>query len=69
MAMLIGYFDESGTHDQSAVTTIAGYVAKPEVWASVEAQWRQVLEPFAQKGLHTFHMVDCRPQRRECAIA
>lgn len=60
--MLIGYFDESGTHNEAPVAAIAGYIARVEDWEPIEIQWRQALTPLAAKGVKTFHMAHCRGQ-------
>lgn len=56
------YFDESGTHAQSRVTMIGGYVATCDVWKAIEAQWNEVL---TNQGLSWFHMTDAMEQRGE----
>jgi hypothetical protein len=60
--VLIGYFDESGTHKEAPVAAIAGYVARVEDWGPIETQWRQELAPLSAKGVKTFHMAHCRGQ-------
>ena len=60
--MLIGYFDESGTHKEAPVAAIAGYIARVEEWEPIEIQWRQELAPLAAKGVKTFHMTHCQGQ-------
>jgi hypothetical protein len=54
--MLIGYFDESGTHRRAPVTTVAGFVSTDERWADFDDSWRYVLQEF---GLSVFHMKEC----------
>jgi hypothetical protein len=66
-AELVGYFDESGTHKEAPVTGIAGYLGPVSEWNRVESLWREELQPFAHKGLKTFHMSECRSQAGECA--
>ena len=63
--MLHAYFDESGTHNGSPITAIAGFAATTEVWSRIERDWIAVLADFDQKGLHTFHMTDCLAARGE----
>jgi hypothetical protein len=52
---LTAYFDESGTHSESAAVAVAGYVSLPERWASFEIEWRRALDDY---GLDHFHMTD-----------
>ncbi len=47
-----GYFDESGTHDQSRVTTIAGWVANAAMWRKCLIKWQAALE---SKKINAFH--------------
>lgn len=54
--MLLGYFDDSGTHNTSAVVAIAGYVAPADAWRSFEAEWRELL---TAKRLIEFRMASC----------
>jgi hypothetical protein len=48
---LIAYIDESGTHDGSPITVIAGYLSSPDRWATFEMEWADLLE-----GLRTDHL-------------
>lgn len=56
------YLDDSGTHRDSVVTIIAGYVATKAVWEKIEDQWCGVLKPFREKGVHCFHATECLAQ-------
>jgi hypothetical protein len=47
-----GYFDESGTHDQSRVTTIAGWIATTDMWRKGLIKWQDSL---ASRNLPIFH--------------
>lgn len=68
MALLRAYFDESGTHDASPITSIAGWVGPKEAWCELEQKrWLPTLEMFADKGVKTFHATDCVAQQREFA--
>lgn len=49
------YFDESGTHDNSQVVAVAGYVAVASCWVEFSAQWQIALDEW---GLDHFHMTD-----------
>jgi len=54
--ILVGYFDESGTHDSAEITSVAGFVSTPERWQRFDDEWRRVLN---QWGLEYFHMKEC----------
>ncbi|TAJ78948.1 DUF3800 domain-containing protein [bacterium] len=47
-----GYFDESGTHNTSRVTTIAGFVATTDQWRKCLVEWEAAL---SAKHLKQFH--------------
>ena len=51
MALLKAYFDESGTHAESPVTAIAGFVGTKDAWRSVEADMLAALKLFEDKGV------------------
>jgi len=53
--MLRGYFDDSFSHDGAPVFTVAGYLAKKEVWLEWEPEWRAIIQ---DAGLTKFHMTD-----------
>src|SRR5260221_10138362 len=60
--MLLAYFDDSGTHANSAVTLIAGLVASAVTWARIEGAWKQHL---SVTGVSHFHAVDCENGSRK----
>lgn len=62
LVLLRAYFDESGTHGDASVTSLAGYVGTKDVWKSIEAEWKEVLSHFADKGVSWFHMSECLAQ-------
>jgi hypothetical protein len=53
-ALMRGYFDESGTHDPSHVTTIAGYILSKEQVRFLLPLWQHALAIEAD-GLGVFH--------------
>lgn len=59
-----GYFDESGTHDQSEVVAVVGYLATYEGWNHWEIEWNEVM---AHYGVIDFHMTDFVARRGEFA--
>jgi hypothetical protein len=56
-ALMRGYFDESGTHDPTHVTTIAGYVLSKEQVRTLLRLWQDALATDAE-GLEVFHASD-----------
>jgi len=52
--LMRGYFDESGTHDTSAVTTVAGYIATTNDWRLLLPEWQEVLAKNGD-GMELFH--------------
>ncbi len=60
--MLVGYFDESGTHANSPAVCLAGYVASVEKWTSFEREWKLVLDEF---GITIFHMTDWEKRSKQ----
>ena len=40
---LITYLDESGTHDQSPISVMAGYLGTDTQWKQFEADWTALL--------------------------
>ena len=59
---LATYLDESGTHAESKVLAVAGYLSPAEMWITFEKQWRQCLSRF---GLSCFHMTDYENRKKE----
>jgi hypothetical protein len=53
--MITGYFDESGTHEDAVVTTVAGFIASPVAWDSFNQDWQSTLERWSVSCLHMRH--------------
>jgi hypothetical protein len=53
---LIAYYDESGTHDDSAMTVLAGFAARPNEWALFEREWQKILNKWKLPFIHTKHL-------------
>jgi hypothetical protein len=68
VAMLTGYFDESGEDDPDTGhlvnLTIGGSFASFEVWQNVSEQWKRALD---QEGVKVFHMKHFEHYRGEFA--
>jgi hypothetical protein len=56
VAVLRAFFDESGTHTGSPVTTICGFLGSRNQWRRVGGRWRQVM------GGRVFHYKDMRTE-------
>jgi hypothetical protein len=67
MRMLAAYFDDSGTHDDSAVVCWGGFIGTDRQWASFDGEWRAKLgAPLSGKPvLRKFGLADCERQRNE----
>ena len=64
MAFAEAYFDESGTHPDSKVVCVAGYIFKKENAIDIEYEWELMLNDY---GIKVFHMVDCAHRQEEFA--
>jgi hypothetical protein len=53
--MFVLYFDDSGTHAESAVAVAACYVASFDQWAKLESDWKRAQE---DEGFDVFGMAD-----------
>lgn len=57
MAILAGYFDDSGTHKESAFVVVAGGVASVQQWTKLSSEWESATRPWnLSRGY--FHMAD-----------
>ena len=56
VAIFNAYFDESGTHKESKVTCVGGYIFEAEQSLRFDEEWRTALREY---GIHYFHMVEC----------
>lgn len=60
-----GYFDSS--EGESGRVTLAGFLASPDVWATFDQAWTDVLSSFTPE-CHYLHMRDAMAPRNEFAI-
>ena len=52
-----GYFDESGTHGSSRVTTLAGYIGTAIQWRSCLSKWQEALATDGER-MKEFHAAE-----------
>jgi hypothetical protein len=50
--VIIGYFDESGTHESALVTTVGGFAATPAGWEAFDRDWTRILHEWQISVLH-----------------
>jgi len=62
VAVFIACLDESGTHNESAFASIAGYVDNSNGWAEFERAWKVILDRYA---VDEFHMTDFESRHGE----
>jgi hypothetical protein len=65
LSMLCAYFDDTGTHDDSPLTAVAGLVGEVAAWTSLEGRCKTVLRDY---GLTVFHAEDCEVGRPPFAL-
>jgi hypothetical protein len=53
--ILTAHLDESGTHDDSPISVMAGYVDNATRWKHFEADWAALV---AKAGIRHIHTVD-----------
>src|SRR5215216_5430715 len=58
--MFTAYFDESGTHKESSVVVVAGYLSTDTQWAKFSEEWQSVLNDY---NIDCFHMTDFENRR------
>ena len=54
--MVEAYFDESGSHENSPVLCVAGYIIEKDACIQLDAEWKRVLDSY---GLPYFRMSSC----------
>lgn len=57
--LLIGYFDETHTHDGDAITGVAGWLFKRETFPEFERLWNERVQSIGAP----FHAAECHAQR------
>jgi hypothetical protein len=53
--LLTAHLDESGTHETSPISIMAGYLGTAEQWRAFESDWTALLQA---AGLHHVHAID-----------
>lgn len=56
------YLDDSGTHRDSPVVVVAGFLGSEDEWKALEPSWQARL---AQDGVKRFHMTHCLAGEKE----
>jgi hypothetical protein len=69
LGMLKAYFDDSGTHGESLITAISGFLAPASVWKSVEDGWLDAMAGYGQYGIDCYHATDIENWRGQWAGA
>jgi hypothetical protein len=62
MAMFTAYFDESGTHADSRVVCMAGYVSTVVAWEQLGTEWKRMCD---EEGIKVLHRVDLENFKKE----
>jgi len=57
--VLKAYFDDSGTHQQSEITSVAGFIGDIDAWSVFDGQWKPLLVAPDGTKLSEFKMYDC----------
>jgi hypothetical protein len=52
MTMFTGFFDGSGSPDDTAAVVVAGFIAPAEQWIEFERNWKDMLRDFGVSSLH-----------------
>ena len=52
MSMFTIYCDDSGTHPESRVAAVAGYIGKVGQWENFQKEWKKALKEFGIKEMH-----------------
>jgi hypothetical protein len=61
------YLDESGTHDDSPLTVVGGYLFDAKSAEQFQKEWNQVLRPFRERGIEWFHAYGCANKEKKFA--
>jgi hypothetical protein len=59
MMILTAYFDDAGTHADSEIVGVGGFVGPADLCRLLEDDWQGVLDEFAEHGIHSFHSYAC----------
>src|SRR5271165_2890920 len=68
LATFTAYLDESGTHEGSSATVVAGYASSVRRWREFEADWPSLLTRHGLSALHTKEINGWRQDRRTALV-
>jgi hypothetical protein len=63
--MFKAYFDESGTHQNSSLVCVAGYLFSRENAVKFGELWKEKVKPLLPNNVKVFHAVDCYAQQKD----
>lgn len=65
MAMLAGYFDESGTAKDARILSVGGYIAPVDQWKRFQSEWWKVLSKAGlDPSVTPFHMAEFEARKQ-----
>lgn len=62
--ILTAYYDESGTHGDSPLTVLAGFVGYANDWVDFEREWKKILKKHNITHVHAKHMLHRQGQHK-----
>lgn len=62
------YYDESGTHGDSPITVLAGFVGNANDWVDFEIEWRKILKKYNITHVHAKHLWHRQGQYKKWSI-
>jgi len=63
--ILTAYYDESGTHGDSPLTVLAGFVGYANDWVDFELEWKKILKKYSITHVHAKHLFHRQGQYRQ----
>jgi len=62
LGVFTAYLDESGTHKESDVVAVAGFISDTSRWKKFSQEWQKALDDY---GLEYFHMTDFENRQKQ----
>jgi hypothetical protein len=67
--LLTAYLDESGTHETSPISVMAGYLGTAEQWQAFDSDWTTLLQAAGLRHVHTVDLFKRTKQFKEWPAA